>query len=171
MHTTDILILVILVLPALVGVIYGFLNILFSIIAWALALGIALKFGRDLSPMLESYIDMPMVRDMLAFIALFIVSLIIFTVIGYFIVRLLGRTGLTAADRILGLVFGAVLGCAIVEVMVFLAGFTSMTEAEWWQQSMLIEPFERVAVWARQFLPDNVVEYHRYGAPPPPVNT
>lgn len=160
--TTDILILVILVLPALVGIIYGFLNILFSIIAWALALGVSLKFGRAVSPVLENYIDMPLLRDILAFIALFIISLMIFTALGYFILKLLGRTKLTAADRLLGFFFGAALGCSIVAVMVFLAGYTSVPEADWWRQSMLIEPFERISVWARQFLPDTVVENHRY---------
>jgi membrane protein required for colicin V production len=166
LQTVDIIVLVVLVLPALVGVLYGFLNILFSIIAWVFALGISIKFGNFLSPVFSSFIDTAVVRDVLAFISLFIVSLMIFTALGYFIVKLLGRSGLTAADRLLGFFFGAGLGGAIVAVAVFLAGFTSVTEEPWWQNSRLLEPFERIAVWSHRFLPDNVVEYHRYGASP-----
>ena len=167
MQTIDIIVLAVLLLPALVGVLYGFLNILFSIIAWVFALGISIKFGNFLSPLFSSFIDTAVVRDVLAFISLFILSLMIFTALGYFVVKLLGRTGLTAADRILGFFFGAGLGGAIVAVTVFLAGFTSVTEEPWWRDSRLLEPFERIAIWSHQFLPDNVVEYHRYGPAKP----
>jgi len=163
-QVVDIVILAVLVLPALVGAMYGFLNILFSLIAWAVALGLAVKFSGAFAPLLAGYIDTAIIRDVLAFIAVFLISLMLFTALGYFVVKLLGRTGLTATDRMLGFVFGVGLGAAIVAVAVFLAGFTSISESPWWRDSLLIEPFQRTAVWARRFLPDNVVEYHRYGA-------
>lgn len=162
MQTLDIVILVALALPALVGAIYGFLNILFSIVAWVLALGISVKFAPYFAPLLENHIETPVIRDMLAFAGLFLSSLLILTAIGYFVVKLLGRTGLTAADRILGFLFGLALGASITAVVVFLAGFTKLPVEPWWQGSMLVEPFERIAVWADRFLPDNVVEYHSY---------
>jgi len=162
MQALDIAILVVLALPALVGVFYGFLNMLFSIIAWVLALGMATKFSADFSVLLASYVDTVLIRDMLAFVGVFILSLIIFTALGYFIVKLLGRTGLTGADRILGLFFGLGLGIVIVSVVVFLAGFTAVPEASWWSMSVLMEPFEHVAMWVHQFLPDNIATYHDY---------
>ncbi len=162
MQAVDIVILVMLVLPALVGVLYGFLNILFSIIAWLLALGLSATFSDDLSPLLAAYVDTVLLRDMLAFAGVFVISLMIFTALGYFIVKLLGRTGLTGADRILGLFFGMGLGMVIVSIVVFLAGFTAAPEESWWESSILIEPFEQMAVWVQQFLPDNIAAYHSY---------
>lgn len=162
MTAVDILILVVLIIPGLVGVMYGFLNIIFSIIAWVLAFGIAMKFSADFSPLLETYIDTLLVRNMLAFSGLFIVSLMIFTAIGYFIVKLLGRAGLTAADRILGFFLGLGLGGSIVTVVVFLAGFTALPGERWWRESILIEPFEHISVWGSQFLPESVSKYHSY---------
>jgi membrane protein required for colicin V production len=47
--------------------------------------------------------------------------------------------------------------------VVFLAGFTEMGRAVWWQESLLVAPFERTAVWGRQFLPENIAKYHQYG--------
>jgi len=161
-HAVDIVIVAVLVLPAVVGAIYGFLNILFSLIAWILALGIAMKLYGTVSPSLESYVNIAILRDLLAFIALFIVSLLILTAVGYFLTKLVGRSGLTATDRILGFVFGVGLGGAIVTVAVFLAGFTSVPGSSWWHESVLIQPFQQVAVWAQRFLPANVVEDHRY---------
>jgi membrane protein required for colicin V production len=161
-HIIDIIIVAVLVLPAVVGAIYGFLNILFSLIAWILALGIAMKLYGAVSPFLEPYVNIGILRDLLAFIALFIVSLLILSAVGYFLMKLVGRSGLTATDRILGFVFGVGLGGAIVTVAVFLAGFTSVPTSTWWHESALIQPFQQTAVWARRFLPANVVEDHRY---------
>ncbi len=162
MQLVDIGILAALLLPALAGVFYGFLNIVLSIIAWVAALGISFKLTGVFSPMLASLIETEIVRSTLTFVLLFMASLILLTAAGYFMLKLLGRSGLTAADRILGLLFGFGLGAAVVAVAIFLAGFTDLTRASWWQQSLLVSPFERTAVWVRQFLPDSLAKYHYY---------
>lgn len=82
--------------------------------------------------------------------------------ISFLIVKLLGKTGLTAADRILGLFFGMALGTLIVLVIVFLAGFTAFPQDSWWEESKLAEPFERISIWSSQYLPESVSEYHSY---------
>jgi len=163
MSLIDIVILVAILVPALVGVIYGFLNIILSIVAWVIAFGVSVKFSGFFSPMLDSWIETEILRNALAFIGLFMLSLMILSAAGYFMVKLLGRSGLTAADRVLGLVFGTALGSSVVAVLVFLAGFTDMGGATWWQQSLLVSPFERTAVWGRQYLPENIAKYHHYG--------
>ncbi len=86
------------------------------------------------------------------------------TGIGLLIVELLGRTGLTATDRMLGLFFGIVLGAIIVEVVVFLGGFTALPQESWWDDSRVIKYFERAAVWSGLYLPENISKYHGYEA-------
>jgi len=162
MQAADITILVILSTPALVGVMYGFLNIVFSLLAWVLASGIAVKATPLLAPMFESQVETPLIRSVLVFAAIFIVSLMILSALGYFIVKLLGRAGLTAADRILGLLFGFGLGLTIVGVVIFLAGFTAFPKESWWENSRLVRPFENVAVWGQQYLPESLVKHHGY---------
>jgi membrane protein required for colicin V production len=159
----DILILITILIPALVGVIYGFLNIILSIVAWVIAFGITVKFSSYFAPLLSSYVETELLRNALAFVGLFMLSLMILSGAGYFMVKLLGRTGLTGADRMLGLVFGSALGGSIVAVIIFLAGFTDLSREDWWQQSLLVKPFERTAVWGRQFIPENIAKYHQYG--------
>jgi membrane protein required for colicin V production len=161
-EAVDIVILAVLLIPGLVGLMYGFLNMIFSFISWVLAFGVAFKFSVYFSPLLAPLSESELVRNLLAFAGLFLISLVLLTLIGYFIVKLLGRVGLTAADRFLGFFLGIGLGGAIITVMIFLAGFTALPEAPWWRQSVLIEPFERVCTWGRQFLPENVSKYHNY---------
>ena len=171
MSTADIVILGLIILPAIVGVFYGFLNIVFSLLSWAVASGLSIKLVPYFSPLLEGHVDTPILRDILAFVGLFILSLLILSGISFFIVKLLGRTGLTAADRILGLFFGMGLGGLIVVVIVFLAGFTAFPQEPWWEDSKLAEPFERISIWGSQFLPDSFTEYHSYDVPDENVST
>lgn len=162
MATADIVILCLIALPTIVGVFYGFLNILFSLVSWAISLGVSVKLVPYFTPLLENYVDTPILRMVLAFIAIFILSLLIMSGLSFLIVKLLGKTGLTAADRVLGLFFGMGLGALIVSVIVFLAGFTAFPEEPWWQESKLAEPFERISIWGSRFLPESVTEYHSY---------
>ena len=82
--------------------------------------------------------------------------------ISYLIVKLLGRSGLTATDRILGLFFGMGLGGLIVAIIILLAGFTAFPQEPWWEESKLVEPFERISIWSARFLPESITEYHSY---------
>lgn len=162
MSTADIVILCLITLPTIVGVFYGFLNILFSLLSWAVSLGLSIKLVPYFSPLLENHVDTPILRMIVAFIALFIISLLIMSGISFLVVKLLGKTGLTAADRILGMSFGMGLGGLIVTVIVFLAGFTAFPQETWWQESRLAQPFERISLWASNYLPESVTEYHSY---------
>lgn len=162
MSTADIVVLCLIALPAIVGVFYGFLNIVFSLLSWAISLGLSVKLVPYFAPLLENYVEQDVVRMVLAFIALFILSLLIMSGISFLIAKLLGKTGLTAVDRILGLFFGMALGVLIVWVIVFLAGFTAFPQESWWEDSKLAEPFERISIWGSQYLPESVSEYHAY---------
>jgi len=162
MSTADIVILCLIALPTIVGIFYGFLNIVFSLLSWAVSLGLSIKLVPYFSPLLENYVDTPILRIILAFIALFILSLLIMSGISYLIVKLLGRSGLTATDRILGLFFGMGLGGLIVAIIILLAGFTAFPQEPWWEESKLVEPFERISIWSARFLPESITEYHSY---------
>lgn len=162
MSSVDIVILCLVALPSIVGIFYGFLNILFSLLSWAVSVGISVKLVPYFSPLLQNYVDTLILRDALAFIALFILSLLIMTGISYFLVKLLGSAGLTAADRILGLFFGMGLGGLIVTVITFMAGFTAFPQEAWWEESKLASPFERISIWSSRFLPESITAYPSY---------
>ncbi len=162
MSAFDIVIISVLILPAIVGVFYGFLNIVFSLLSWALAFGASIKLLPLATPLFSNVVENELLRTALAFVASFIICLVLLSLLSYFIVKLLGRAGLTAADRILGLFFGMGLGVIIVAVIVFLGGFTLMPQENWWERSKLVDPFERIGIWCYRFLPESIIEYHSY---------
>ena len=67
MSTADIVILCAILLPTVVGIVYGFLNIILSLLCWLISLGLAVKLAPYLSPLLENHIDPPMLRIILVF--------------------------------------------------------------------------------------------------------
>lgn len=162
MSTLDIVLLCFIAVPALAGVFYGFLNIIFSLLSWVLSIIISIKLLPYFSPLFETYIETFWLRNSIVFTGLFIISLLLISIISFFIVKLLGRTGLTSTDRILGLIFGSGLGFTLAAFIVFISGFTFFPMESWWNESKLIRPFENIGVWSAKYLPESFQEYHSY---------
>jgi membrane protein required for colicin V production len=72
------------------------------------------------------------------------------------------KTGLTGTDRSLGVVFGLLRGLAIVTILVLAAGATPMPADIWWQNSLLIDHFVKLALWVREFLPAEIAQHINY---------
>jgi membrane protein required for colicin V production len=79
--------------------------------------------------------------------------------VNHLIATVVEKTGLTGTDRALGVLFGLLRGVAIVTLLIMLAATTPMPNDDWWQNSILIEHFEKIAIWAREFLPADIAEY------------
>lgn len=162
MYTIDIIILITILLPAVIGAFFGFVNIVFSILVWVLSLLIAIKFSAILVPLFESSVDIPVLRTVLAFVGLFVISFMLLTVASYLVIKLFDKTNLTNTDRILGLCCGMCCGIIIVQSVVFLAGFTTLSQQPWWQGSVTIKPFEKLSSLSARYLPEDLIIYHEY---------
>jgi len=93
-----------------------------------------------------------------AFFALFVVTLVLGALVNHLISEMVEKTGLSGTDRALGIIFGLLRGVAIVTVLILLAGATPMPTDDWWQNSLLVEHFEKLAIWLRDFLPQGIAE-------------
>ena len=155
----DYVIIGIIALSAIISVVRGFVKEVLSLVAWVLAFWVALTFSPQLSVLLSDYIATPSVSLFTAFAALFIVTLILSALVNHLIAAIVEKTGLSGTDRMLGVLFGLLRGAAIVTLLVLLAAATPMPSDAWWQNSVLIEHFEKLAIWARQFLPVGLAQY------------
>jgi len=158
MNWLDVAILVLIALSAVISLMRGFVREALSLAAWILAFWVALTFASRLAamPWMSAQIDSPTARISAAFIALFLLTLVVSALINFVIAQLVSTTGLRGTDRLVGAVFGVARGVALVGVLVLLAGFTQLPRERWWEESLLLPQFEAVAVWMKAFLPADV---------------
>lgn len=155
----DYLIIGIIVISSGISIVRGFIKEVLSLLSWILALWVALMFHGQLATLLNSYISTPSIRLFTAFITLFVITLVLGAMVNHVICQFIEKTGLTGTDRSLGVVFGILRGVAIVTIIVLVAGATPMPSDNWWQNSLLLEHFEKLAIWVRSFLPAEVAEH------------
>jgi membrane protein required for colicin V production len=74
--------------------------------------------------------------------------------LNYLLGRLVETTGLSGTDRLLGGVFGAARGLALVVAALLVAGFTPIPADPWWQQSHTIARIMPLVDWAASWLPE-----------------
>jgi len=159
MAWVDFVIIGIILISAIISVFRGFIREVLSLASWVLAFWVALTFYPHLATLLADYLHTPSIRLFTAFFALFIVTLLLGAMVNHLISELVEKTGLTGTDRSLGVIFGIIRGVAIVTLLVLLAGATPMPNDTWWQNSLLIENFEELAVWLRNLLPTEIADY------------
>jgi len=159
MQYADYIVLAIIVISILVGAVRGFVKEAFSLAVWAAAFLIAFQYSGALAMHLEEHIELPSVRTSLAFAGLFLSVLLVGGLLTFLVGKLVEKTGLSGTDRLLGGVFGAVRGLALVLVIMLFAGLTPVPQDPWWQQSRTIQSLMPLAEWSAQFLPDYILEY------------
>lgn len=158
----DYVIIGIIALSAIISIIRGFVREVLSLAAWIVAFWVALVFSPELSLHLTPYVETPSIRLFAAFAGLFLVTLILGALVNNVISAIVEKTGLSGTDRMLGVIFGALRGLAIVTILVMLAATTPMPQDPWWQQAQLIPHIERVALWVSQFLPADMAQHVKF---------
>ena len=149
----DYAILAIIGLSALISIWRGLIREVLSLLAWILAILVAVTFMRPLADLLTPFISVPSARLIIAFVALFIATLLCGAIINLIIAKLVMSSGLSGTDRVLGIVFGVARGALVVGVLVLIARLTPLPQDPWWEQSVLLGRFEAMALWMRSYLP------------------
>lgn len=159
MSGADIAILAVCGVSMLVSLFRGFIREVFSLIVWVLAVYAALYAANPLSARMAPWIEMPSIRLIIGFVGVFVLVLMVGGLINYLLGKLVASTGLSGTDRLVGALFGALRGVAIILVAVIIARMTPFPEDPWWQESRLLPQFERLAITAVQHFPETMREY------------
>lgn len=159
----DYFILAIITISALLSLWRGFFKEALSLVTWVAALWFAMLYFDDLGGHLSQWIETPSVRGWVAFAILFVAIVIAGGVVNFLVGKLVEKSGLSATDRALGMIFGVARGAVIVSVLVMLAGLTSVPQDPWWSESLLLVHFQDMAMWLRSFLPASIQENIQFG--------
>lgn len=158
MNAADLAILGVLALSVLVSLFRGFIKEVFSILVWVAAAFAAFQASPALAEGLAPHIELPSARTIIAFVAVFVLVLVIGGLISYLVGQVVEKTGLSPTDRLFGGLFGLIRGMVIVLLAVMLARITPFPNDPWWRESGLIPRFEQMADWTAEFLPASVRE-------------
>ncbi len=114
MNAGDLVVIAVVLASGLIALMRGFIREVLSLAGWVGA-GLVTLWGFTLArPVARGVITNPLLADVVAGVALFVVSLVLFSIISGAIGNLVRNSSLNALDRSLGLVFGIARGVVIV---------------------------------------------------------
>jgi membrane protein required for colicin V production len=164
MNSFDVVILVILVIFTLLGMWRGLLRELITIVTWILSFVLAWIFAGQASDYLTKVSAEPVVRQVIAFVAIFFAVFMVGTTASWLIHKYLPPKSLfRAANIVFGGLFGAARGAVIVISIFLVAGLTSFPQRSWWRESMFTPYFERAALYVSGYLPSDIARHIHYG--------
>ena len=159
MTSFDLVVLGIVILSILLGLMRGGVKEILSLAAWIFAFLLAKTFAELASGWMPAMISSPALRYLGGFILVFVIVMAVAMLLSLLLAESLKAAGLGALDRLLGLIFGALRGAAIVLMLVLLAGLTALPKTELWQQALLASSLVKLAVMATPWLPDGLVQH------------
>lgn len=161
MNEADFLICAVLLISTVVGVSRGVVREILAIVAWVVAIFLAIRFAPELGDKIPLESMGPLVRNALAGVVIVVLTLFAFGLFGKLCARLLAAASISFEDRAIGSVFGFVRGVLIVCAAVFVLGMTSAVRTGQWRNSVLIVPAERIIDFTVPYLPLAVGEMRR----------
>ena len=102
---------------------------------------------------MTAYLDKPTLRLIAAFAGIFVVTLLLLTLVSYFLHKLLVGRGVQGTDRILGGVFGTVRGVVIVAVLLILLKVMPVVDEQRMKQAFLVRQFQPLVAMLTDVLP------------------
>lgn len=158
----DYVVLTIIGASVLISVLRGFAREVLALSGWVLAFFAANTLSATLAEWLVHMVSQPALRALIAFVAVFIVTLIAVSLLGMAVSRLLKGAGLGLEDRLLGGFFGFARGVLIVMLIVLLAGLTALPRQPAWSDAMLSPALEALAGAIKPWLTQTVSRYISY---------
>jgi len=144
------------------GIWRGLVREVISILGWVIAFLAANLFAGPLGEAMPRGIPTPELRVAAAFIAVFVLSLIVTSLLGILLSMAVNAVGLGALDRTLGAGFGAARAALIVLAGALLAGLTSVPRQPYWRDSFSGAYLVKAAQVIKPVLPHTLTERLRY---------
>ena len=131
----DLFAIIVVIICVLASMWRGVIAEVASLAGWVLAFVIARFYGEDIAVILFKGIEPAFIRSAVAWVATFVVVILIANLCGTVAKRLLQAGGLSGLDRLGGALFGLIKGALVLLVLVWVGGYTPLTATELWKNS------------------------------------
>ncbi|MES1982225.1 MAG: CvpA family protein [Pseudomonadota bacterium] len=149
-------------LSILLGLWRGLVYEVLSLLGWVAAYLAARLYAADVAPLLPVALGAEAIRMAVAFILLFVVTMIVSGILAWFLSKVVKWVGLGWLDRALGALFGTLRALALAVLLVLLAGLSNLPQESWWRHAWLSGHLEKMALAARIWLPYDVAQRVHY---------
>ncbi len=155
----DIAVLAIVVMSGLLAFARGFVREVLSVGAWIGAAVATLYLFEFAQPVAQTYIEVELIADIAAGVAVFVVALIALSLVSHALSRRVRESTLGPLDRSLGLVFGLVRGAAVVAAayLIFAALFPPEDRPDWVSEARTEPLMAEGAAFLGSILPERWV--------------
>jgi len=150
-------------ISVVLSLIHGLVREIFSLVSWVAAFVVAQIYVTDVAQLLPPTLSNPSLRLLIGFIAVFITTLLIMTLVAIALSKLIRTAGLGFVDRALGALFGLMRGMALVMIGILVAGLTSLPHQPSWRHAMFSPQLVAVANMLKVWLPYDLEKHINYG--------
>lgn len=157
----DFAILTILLVSLLLGLWRGLVYEVLSLAGWPIAFVLSKLFANNIMPLLP--LQQEAMRIAVAYIAVFVATLIVWGVLVWLLAKLVKAVGLGRLDSVMGGLFGVLRGGLVILALAWLAGLTHIPDQPFWRNAQTGKMVEDVALLTKTWLPDNVAQHIHYG--------
>lgn len=166
LNWVDNIILMVFVISILAGLMRGLVREMIALLTWAAAFVVAVLFS---SKVAASFSGGQAVQGMVnqatgsmgvnaakplsmlsigaSFVGLFVATVIVGSIINYFVSRAVEGQGISFSNRLLGGVFGLARGFLLVLFTVFLIQLTPLSDQPYWTSSQFVHSFQPTIKW------------------------
>ena len=162
MITFDYTVLAIVGISILLGVLRGLVREALNLVAWVAAFWVANAYTVEVAPLLPEAIPSESLRFFAAFVALFLGTLLLMSLVTIALAELVKTLKLGVYDKGLGAMFGLLRGLLITLIVVLLAGMTSLPHQGFWRNAMFSAPLEAFAADVKPWLPEGLAKRISY---------
>jgi membrane protein required for colicin V production len=158
MNALDWTIIGVLALSVLLGVLRGFVREALAVVGWVVGIVLALRYSTDLGMALPLDIPAPALRTALGALAIVVASVFAAALAGWVARSIIKAARLSAADRVLGALFGVMRAALIVFAIVFFFSGTTAARQRLWRESVLLPPIEAAVRSVWPYLPESFAQ-------------
>lgn len=146
------------------GLLRGAAREMLSLLNWVLASAIGWYFADDFSRVMAMHWPLTNQKAQIAaaFVILFIITLLVSSFVFFLMTFGDKKSSISIFSHIAGIPVGFIRSLILVNLVVILAGLTPLPNEKWWDQSLIIPPFQSAANWLQHHFPSGLSGHIHY---------